>query len=381
MKDIFLISDKQANFNIFYKNLGHLPIHLSWGGDVEQAIQALPLEKPSCVFLVTENLDALENWIDWITEKDLGIPLVVFTKQLELAARERIWEKDIIELIQLPRHYKEFEFIVKSIILNHSSETQQEKSLIQGYLQDFSFVELIQTFSDAGKNGILTVFKGNRSGDVQFNRGKIVNAHLREYEPLEAIRTIATWFTGTFKMNLDKTVHRENITLDNQQVITQGLEEIRNRNQLVHQLPDLSHKFYTTPDLNYEQVEPIDRKFLLLFKDGATLNQIVEMHPGHTVRMLERFKKWLDGKYLIEPAEYDQKILVLQEKGKMSGIKKIFSKIFSKPTGASKGRPAAKTASAESMEEEVTRSSRSKKQIYSDFDRLEGFINALEGMQ
>ena len=75
--------------------------------NIDKAVQSLPLEKSSWIFVVNENLEILADWIDQITSRNLEIPLVVFTKHLEQEAREKLWQKNIIELVQLPRHNKE----------------------------------------------------------------------------------------------------------------------------------------------------------------------------------------------------------------------------------------------------------------------------------
>jgi hypothetical protein len=381
MREILLISDNQEYFNIFYNSLGRLPIHLSLCENIDEAVHALPLEKSSWIFIVTDNLEVLEDWIDQIASRNLDIPLVVFTKHLEQDVRERIWQKNITELVQLPKHHKEFDYIIESILLDQGKNIHKDNGFIQGYLHDFPFIELIKTFSDTGKNGILTVFRGNWTGVVQFNKGKIVNAHLREYEPIDAIRTMATWFTGTFKMNLDKTEHRVYFSLDNQQILAKCQEEIRNRNQLARELPNLNLKFYTTPELNYERFEPGERKILLHFKDGATLNHVVEMYPGHTVKILERIKKWLEEELLIKPADYNEKIMILQEKENVTGIRKLFAKVFSKSVKEEVKIPQDVADEDISMEEEVALRIRKRDQIFNDFNKLNGFIESLEGMQ
>jgi hypothetical protein len=381
MREILLISDKQEYFNIFYNSLGRLPIHLSLCESIDEVIHALPLEQSSWIFMVTDSLEALEDWVDQIASRNLDIPIVVFTKRLEQDVRERLWQKNITELIQLPKHHKEFDYVIESILMDQGKIIHRDNSFIQGYLHDFPFIELIKTFSDTGKNGILTVFRGNWTGVVQFNKGKIVNAHLREYEPLDAIRTMATWFTGTFKMNLDKTAHHVYFSLDNQQILAKCQEEIRNRNTLARELPNLNLIFYTTPELNYEQFDPGDRKILLHFKDGATLNYVIDMFPGHSVKILERIKKWLADELLIKRAEYNERVMIIEEKEKVSGIRKLFTKVFSK-SSSDEVKIQPDIADEEiSMEEEVAQRIRKRDQIFNDFSRLNGFIEALEDMQ
>ncbi len=377
MRDIFLISDKQENFSIFYSHLGHLPIHFSWGGGIDQALESLPQENPSFIFLIADNPDFLDDWIDRISQREITTPIVVFTKHIGQAKREALWEKGITELIQLPKHYKEFEYIIKAIIRDGSGEVAETDNQLQGHLQDFSLVELIQTFSDAGKNGILTILKGNRQGTIHFNKGRVVNASLKSREPLEAILTMATWFTGKFHMQQDRTLHREKISMDSLQIISRCQEEIRKRNNMMRLLPNLSSKFFVPPDLNYEEVEPTERGFLIKFKNGAPLKLIIDMYGGHTLHLLQRIKKWIDQGMLIDPDSYDRKMNALKEAENMSGIRKMFSKMFTKST-PEKTSVAAGSMASISMEEEAAMAVKKKKHDFKDLQRLDDFIRELE---
>jgi len=378
MKDIFLISDKQENFNIFYSNLGHLPVHFSWGGGIDEALQSLPIEKPSFIFLVTDNLGFLNDWIDRILQKGITSPIVCFTKHTDQGSRKKIWEKGITELVQLPKHYKEFEYIIKFITQYDVQEADQRENRLQGRLQDFSLVELIQTFGDAGKNGVLKIFKANAQGDILFNRGRIANARLRNYDPLEAIVVMSTWFSGRFEMEPDREFHRERITLNNQQIIAHCQEEMQHRNQIIRQLPDLNQKLFTRPDLNYEEVEPRERSFLLQFKNGATLNGIIEMHSGHSVRMLQQFKRWLDNQLLLDPQTYDKFLNDLKESENVSGIRKVFSKMFSRSSADKHVQPEYVNDVDTSLEEQAAQRVQKKPNLFRGRQRIEDFIKELE---
>ncbi len=329
MKDVFVISDNQENFNLFYANYGHLPIHFSWAGEIDEALTYLKAEKPSFLFLVLDQLDLLLAWSGELKAKFQDIPLICFIGRLDIAGRKSVRDAGATEIIQLPINRSELEKILISI-MHDETESGEKDHQTQGSLEDFNLIDLLQSFEEGKKNGVLILENGPRKGDIEFNKGKVVNARFQSREPLESITIMSTWFKGQFTAKLDSKRHRERMNMTTQQITFECMNYLNLQEQLLSNLPDRSARFYTAPDMDYEDIGPSDRQILLTFKDGFTIDDILEIYIGNTNLLLERVDKWIRKKWLLRKADYDIHLKEIRDYEKMSGLQKFINKVFTR---------------------------------------------------
>ncbi|MGD9900689.1 MAG: DUF4388 domain-containing protein [Calditrichaceae bacterium] len=336
MKDVFVISDNQENFNLFYANYGHLPIHFSWAGGIEDAHKYLKAEKPAFIFLVLDELELLIKWAGELKAGYQEIPLICFPAQLDVNDRKSVRDSGAAEVIQLPMNRKELEKILISIV--HDEKDSGEKdNQTQGSLEDFNLIDLLQSFDEGKKNGVLILQNGPRKGEIEFNKGKVANARFQSREPLEAITIMSAWFKGQFTAKLDRKRHREQVNMTTQQITFECMNYLNLQEQLLSNLPDRSLRFYTAPDMDYEDIGPSDRQILLTFKDGFTIGDILEIYIGNTNLLLERVDKWIRKRWLLRKEDYDIHLKEIREYEKMSGLQKFINKVFSRVDDDEKG--------------------------------------------
>lgn len=336
MKDVFVISDNQENFSLFYANYGHLPIHFSWAGELDEALTYLRTEKPSFLFLVLDQMDLLLAWAGELKSIYQDIPLICFTGRLDKSGRKSLREAGATEIIELPLNRKELEKVLISI-MHDEAESGDRDNQTQGSLEDFNLIDLLQSFEDGKKNGILILENGPRKGEIEFNKGKVVNAGFQSREPLESITIMSTWFKGQFTAKLDRKRHREKLNMTTQQITFECMNYLNFQEQLLSNLPDRGIRFYTAPDMDYEDIGPSDRQILLTFRDGSTIGDLMESYIGNTNLLLERVDKWIRKKWLLRKDDYDLHLKEIREYEKMSGLQKFINKVFTKVNEDEKG--------------------------------------------
>ena len=104
------------------------------------------------------------------------------------------------------------------LVVSIDVDKSPEINTVEGRLEDFSLVHLIQTFEEGKKSGILLLEDGIKKGEVEFIDGNLVNAVYYNIDPLEAVTIMSAWKTGHFKAKQGKTSHRKRIALTNQQM-------------------------------------------------------------------------------------------------------------------------------------------------------------------
>ncbi len=378
MREVFVICENRDVFSIFSDNLNHLPIHLSWAGDMDAAEGQLRTEKPDFVFFAVRRVTILHNWIARYKKFKLDIPFLCFTPRISWEKRELLWMAGAADIIQLPMIRNEFHKIIETLMVARTAGRKQESDL-SGSLNVFNVIDLIQTFEDGRKNGSVELKHQEKRGEIQFNRGKVVNARLDNKDPLEAILAMATWMSGAFKVNLDNMRHNERILLDNQQVIKECQNHLQKREKLLQSLPDRNVVFYAAPLLDYEEIGPAARKNLLFFKEGKTLMSFIEQNADGSLRMLEDLETWIDKKWLVQRMDYKDQLALLKERENTSPIRKVVNKLFARSSEVERhmrGQNAAKGETEESLQEEVQL--KRKPHLFEDLTLLHDFRQRLE---
>jgi len=330
MKDIYVISPKEEQFNLFYANFRHLPIHFSWSNDLGTASKYLELEQPSFVFLVNEDLNTLLEWIERYQNFNLDIPFLCFAPFSCRMDCIDLWKNGAIDVIFLPVNKKELEYILSALVRSVEVQKGPEIDLTEGRLDDFNLIHLIQTFETGKKSAVLVLEDGIKKGEIEFNNGAVVNASYSNRDPLEAITIMSAWRQGTFRARQGSVGHKKRITLANQQIIMECLNYISSQEKLLNKLPATDEVLYASPSLNFEELSPRDRNQLLAFKDGNNLKEISQMFTGNLNQLLKKIESWLDKKWLVKKDEFEALRKKLSEEEDVSALKKVMQKVFKK---------------------------------------------------
>ncbi len=330
MQDVFIVSNEEEQFNLFYGNFRHLPIHFSWAKDFDSAFKYFELEHPAFVFLVSDDIDVLLHWVEEYNNNKIKIPFLCFTGYTHKDKSKDLWAAGAIDIIFLPMNIKELEYTLQTLVISIEVDKSPGLDIAEGRLEDFNLVHLIQTFEEGKKSGILLMEDGIKKGEVEFLEGQVVNAVYSNHDPLEAVTIMSAWKKGQFKAKQGKPTRRKRIALANQQVIMECLNYISVQDKLLNSLPTKSETLYPSPLINFEELSPRDRNQLLSFKDGNTLENVMEMFTGNINQLLRKMDKWIEKKWLVRKTEYNSILKKIMDEENKSPFKKMIEKMFEK---------------------------------------------------
>ena len=328
MQDVFIVSTEEEQFNLFYGNFRHLPIHFSWAKDIDSALKYFELEHPAFVFLISDDIDMLLNWVEKYNNNKIKIPFLCFTGYTHKEKSKDLWAAGAIDIIFLPMNIKELEYTLKTLVISIEVDKSPGLDIAEGRLEDFNLIHLIQTFDEGKKSGILLMEDGIKKGEVEFLDGQVVNAVYSNRDPLEAVTIMSAWKKGQFKAKQGKPTRRKRIALVNQQIIMECLNYISIQEKLIKSLPTKNEMLFPSPLINFEELSPRDRNQLLSFKDGNTLEGVMEMFTGNLNQLLRKMDKWIEKKWLVRKNEYDAILKKMKDEENKSSFKKMIEKMF-----------------------------------------------------
>ena len=377
MKDIFVLAEQEEYFNQFYSYFSLQPFHFSWASRVDETIKLLQIEKPAYIFLVTKNIEIMTDWLTILKNGNYSIPFICFTAHITPEERKMLWEHGALNVIQLPVHKIELEKILKFLLLNseHNQANGSNKEL-EGSLEDLNLIDLIQIIQDEKRTCKMILVKGNQKGEVEFNKGKVVNARYNNENPLLAIKIMSHWMKGKFYIQKSGRNFIKRVKLTNQELILESLDHINKQNELMNHLTKKEELLYTKPGLSYEDIAPFERNNLLKFKNGYTIKELVENYSGDGILLLQHVMKWLRTNTLLSNEEYEKRLKGVQDFESMSGFKKMMNKIMG--TGDDETEENKSKEEALSIEEEILKDVSKKEQLFNNQELLKHFLTSLE---
>lgn len=328
MKDVVVISEDQRVYRMFSSALAHLPVHFTWLGNIDEAAGVLRTERPDFVFFAVRNIVLMNNWLGRYKGFKLKIPFICFTSYQSWERRELLWMAGAAEVVELPRLKKEFLIIIENIFSRRSGPT--DKKEMTGSLSVFNVIDLIQTFEDSHKNGIIHLRSCGNEAEMLFNKGRLVNVHFGSRDPLDAVRVMSVWQEGDFTIKMDKVRHAEMIKLENQQVILECQNYLMKREKIIHSLREKDLVYYAAPMLDFEQIGPMARKYILFFKDGKTITDFIEYSIDAPLRILSDIERWLKKNWLLKKTQYKEQLYLLKKNENRSAVSKLLQRVFSK---------------------------------------------------
>jgi hypothetical protein len=377
MKDIFVLADKKEYYTQFYSYLSSQPFHFSWASRVDETIKLLSIEKPAYIFLVTQNLEIMTDWITILKNGNYQIPFICFTSRILPEERKMLWEQDALNVIQLPIHKAELEKILKFLLLsNELNENNGSGKELEGSLEEMNLIDLIQTIQDEKRTCKVILDKGTLKGEVEFNKGKVVNARYNNENPVLAIKIMSHWMKGRFYIHSSKRSFSKRVKLPNQKLILECLDHINKQNELMNRLKFREELLFAKPDLSFEDIAPFERNNLLKFKNGYTIKELVDGYGGDGIVLLQHVSKWLRTKSLLKNSEYEKRLKDVQDIEGMSGFKKMMNKIMGTPDDDLV--EAALQGNVLSVEEEVLKNVNKKDQLFNNNELLNNFLTSLE---
>ncbi len=239
-----------------------------------------------------------------------SIPLLFLTNRRDIQDRVRGLRSGVKDYMIKPLHVKEVVARIKMILRRmeriRAEEMEASRKLV-GRLEEFSVIDLVESFGVEQKTGVLTVHnENNRTGEIYFRNGAVINATLGNFRGEKAIYQMLPWEKGRFVMTFKEVDVPDEITVSNLGLLLEGFKRIEKRQELLKHLPSPETRFVMTETfrrvLAKKEVTTDVARFVALLNGRRTVLQIVDESTYEDLKTLERIVR-LYGQGFIKPVD------------------------------------------------------------------------------
>lgn len=299
---ILVADGDPKNLQILRENLETAGFEVIVAADGMQAWQKISSSVPDLI-LSEVNLPKLDGFqlleklkADPVTS---SIPLMFLTNRRELQDRVRSLRGGVKDYMIKPLHIKEVLARIRMILRRmeriKEDEAETAKKLV-GRLEEFSPVDLIESFGVERKTGVLTLHnENNRNGEIYFRDGAVVNASLGNLKAEKAVYQMLPWKHGHFTMIFKEINVPDEISVSNLGLLLQGFKRMEERERLFKLLPSPETTFVITDTfqsiLKKRELTTEVSRFVSLIDGRRDLLQIIDESTYDDIKTLERLVK------------------------------------------------------------------------------------------
>lgn len=299
---ILVADGDPKNLQILRENLETAGFEVIVAADGMQAWQKISSSVPDLI-LSEVNLPKLDGFqlleklkADPVTS---SIPLMFLTNRRELQDRVRSLRGGVKDYMIKPLHIKEVLARIRMILRRmeriKEDEAETAKKLV-GRLEEFSPVDLIESFGVERKTGVLTLHnENNRNGEIYFRDGAVVNASLGNLKAEKAVYQMLPWKHGHFTMIFKEINVPDEISVSNLGLLLQGFKRMEERERLFKLLPSPETTFVITDTfrsvLQKRELTTEVSRFVSLIDGRRDLLQIIDESTYDDIKTLERLVK------------------------------------------------------------------------------------------
>ncbi|TDI78810.1 MAG: response regulator, partial [Caldithrix sp.] len=299
---ILVIDSDPKNLQILKESLESSHFKVITNSDGNEAWGTIQSQKPDIVVSEVDipGMDGFQLF-ERIRNDPLSasIPVVFLTNRRNLEDRLKSLRSGVKDYMIKPLHVKEV-IARLNMILRRIDRIKTEESGISrkltGRLEEVSVEHLVENYGVERKTGILTLYdQDNRSGEIYFREGSVVNARLGNFKAEKAVYQMLPWKNGHFMMTFKDVNVEDAITVSNLGLLLQGNKRLQDREKLTKQLPSLDTVFVKTTIFNQvlkkKTISTDALKFISLFDGVRSVNHIVGESTYDDVKTLERIIK------------------------------------------------------------------------------------------
>ena len=302
-KPTILVADGDPkNLQILRESLEASGLEVIVASDGHQAWQKISSGAPDLI-LSEVNLPKLDGFqlLEKLKSEPVtsSIPVMFLTNRRELQDRVRSLRGGVKDYMIKPLHVKEvlarIRMILRRIERVKEDEGDSTRKLV-GRLEEYSPVDLIESFGVERKTGVLTLQnENNRNGEIYFRDGAVINASLGNLKAEKAVYQILPWKRGHFSMVFKEINVEDEISVSNLGLLLQGFKHIEERERLFKLLPSPETTFVLTETfrsiLQKRELTTDVQKFVNLINGKRDLLQIIDESNYDDIKTLERLVK------------------------------------------------------------------------------------------
>ena len=335
MLDGLIISKNKTLFDEININLSTDQSYFEYADSLEGAKNLIGLDVFDYVFIIEKDMDELVIYLKGIKEIDElnSIPVICFTSEKGAEERKELWALEATDLIEMPIVKDELSLRLERFFQDIAVHDTDEQTFgMQGKLQDYNLLDIVQTLDQNKKTGVLTLYHGRDEGKIWFYKGNICEAQYRTFQDLDAVFKLVTWMEGDFSITFSEEEYEQKIESDNQTILLDAIQYIDNRNRVLEELPGLHETLLISPEQDMQEMNEKDMPLLKFFQGGQTIAAYLYAFDEDELKLLEKMKEFVDGRMLMTREQFDMHMTEQEREMSEAGIKNVFKKIF-------KGKP------------------------------------------
>lgn len=346
MLDGLIISREKALFDEININFSTDLSYFEFTNSLENVNSLIGLDVFDYLFIIEHDQNKLTELLKGTKKFDefKSIPVICFTGERQPEERKMLWELEVTDIIELPIAKDEMRLRLERFFQDIAEHDTDEQTFgMQGKLEDYNLLDIVQTLEQNKKTGILTLYHGRDEGKIWFQNGKICDAEYRKFENLDAIFKLVTWMQGDFTITFADEEYEPKILADNKQILLDAIQYIDNRNKILEDLPDLHETLLISPETDLQLMDEADLTYLKFYQGGQTIAAYLFAFDEDELKLLQKMKEFIGGQLLMTREQFDSHMTEQEKEIGEAGIKKVLKKFF-------KGKPSSKAMKISSID-------------------------------
>jgi len=350
--DGLIITSNRAVFDEFNLNFSSELTTFEYAQSLNSAREALEWEMFDYLLIIEEKIEDIQSIMQNLqrSEEFKKLPVLCGTAFTTEGQREALWKTGVKDIIYLPVSKEEFRLALENFLHGITDvEKDQQIAGMQGKLEDYNLLDLIQTLDQNKKTGILTLYHDRDEGRIWFMGGRICEAKVRSFENLAAIFKLVTWMEGDFSISFVDHKYESKIEQDNQQILLDCIQYIDRRNKFIDVLPGLNEYLLISPETDMVQMDTEQANYLRFFQGGQTISGFLSAFDVDELKLLDIVKGFIDKQNLMNRKVFDSHKTEQEREIEEAGLKNVFKKFFRGKEGDAVKEPDKKVEKTEKI--------------------------------
>jgi hypothetical protein len=329
--DGLIISKDKTIFDEFNLNISSEVCNFEYANSVESAQEILELESLDFLLIADKNVDTIKASLEKFSKvpEFNKIPVICCTSHSSWEQRKILWQSGVKDIIDLPLAKEEIKLYLNHFITGISKiDRVLQTEGMQGNLDDYNLVDLVQNLEKNKKTGILRLNKGEDEGRIWFYKGNIYEAKFRTLENLDAVYKLITWMHGEFAISFVDEEYEQKIETGNQQILLEAIQRLDQRNKILDTITDINVTLLISPQADMDQMDSNDGKYLKFFHGGKSSAVYLDTFDTDDLVLLEKLQAFMKSKFLMTREQFEQFTMEQDKELAEAGMKNVFSKFF-----------------------------------------------------
>jgi len=330
--DTLVISRNRTIFDEINIHFPSSSYNFEFVESIESALDFLDSEGPDFIFVIENEYEKTAEILEKLTtvEGNESLTKICFTAELTKEQRISLFKAGSLDVITMPMLKDEFKMLYEKYCNSLRNGKEKLGSVMQGKLEDFNIIDLVQSLEDGKKTAILKLKRTGDSGQILIKDGQIYSSEYRQFKGLDAILNMIGWIRGDFYIEFVDQDFEKEIEQDNQEILMEAIHRIDERASFLKQLPPVDDILLIAPNLDLQKVPDKDSKYIRFFHGGNTTYQFLLNFTLDDLKLLDLAVKFYSKKMLLTREQFDAFITEYEAEVEKGGILGFFSKMFKK---------------------------------------------------